>query len=309
MKTSLGRIIKAGGAAILVSILLQTGCRNAAIRPESNNHSTIPVTIASVRTGQMVTYAELNATSAYMFKSEVKSPVTGFIDKMTINQGDAIQKNQLLFKIRTREATAILRDSSNNMKFSGVIDVNAATDGIISSIVHSTGDYVSESDLLCQIAIKSSYVFILDVPFELSRIVKINTPCTIILPDSQSVAGIIRSKLPLMTGNSQTERYIVRLNEPKNLPENLTGRIRIVKESVKEAVILPKSSILTNETMQDFWVMKLINDSMAVKVPVITGISTANDVQITSPAFKASDLFLTSGNYGLGDTVYVMVLK
>ena len=38
-----------------------------------------------------------------------------------------------------------------------------------------------------------------------------------------------------MSGNSQTERFIVRLAEPKNLPENLTVKIRIVKESVKAA--------------------------------------------------------------------------
>ena len=44
--------------------------------------------------------------------------------------------------------------------------------------------------------------------------------------------------------------------------------------------------------MQHFWVMKLINDSMAVKVPVTTGITEGEYVQITRPEFKASDLFL-----------------
>ena len=112
-----------------------------------------------------------------------------------------------------------------------------------------------------------------------------------------------------MVGNSQTERYIVRLAGPKSLPENLSWKIRIVKESVTKAASLPKSSILTNETMQSFWVMKLINDSMAVKVPVSIGISAEEYVQIARPEFKTSDLFLTSGNYGLGDTVYIKVIK
>jgi hypothetical protein len=211
--------------------------------------------------------------------------------------------------LKTKEAKALMGDSLNNIRFKGVVEVNAATSGIISSIEHSTGDYVAESDQLCQIAIQESYAFILDVPFELSGRVKINENCEIALPDSQIIKGIIRSRLPSMAGNSQTERYIVRLAKPKNLPENLSGRIRIIREMVKEAVSLPKSSILTDETMQSYWVMKILNDSMAVKVPVTPGISTEKYVQVTSPQFKPSDLFLISGNYGLGDTVFIKVLK
>ena len=111
-----------------------------------------------------------------------------------------------------------------------------------------------------------------------------------------------------MRVNSQTERFIVGMEKPASLPENLTGKIRIVKESVKSATSLPKSCILTDETMQQFWVMKLINDSSAVKVTVTTGIKEEEYVQIIQPEFKMSDLFLASGNYGLGDTVYVKVL-
>ena len=112
-----------------------------------------------------------------------------------------------------------------------------------------------------------------------------------------------------MSVNSQTERFIVKLEKPTLLPENLTGKIRIVKESVKSATSLPSSCILTDETMQQFWVMKLINDSLAVKVPVTTGLKEEDYVQIVRPEFKVSDLFLTSGNYGLGDTVNVKVIN
>lgn len=295
--------------AFLIGIVVVSSCRNAPVKSENEKHSTIPVTITPIHVGPMVNYIELNATSVFMFKSAVRAPVTGFIENINVSQGETIEKNRLLFKIKTKEAMALRPDSTNHLEFSGVVEVNAATAGLISSIEHSNGDYVSESDQLCQIVIKDSYVFLLDVPFELSVLVKLNSPCTIALPDSQLIAGIIKSRLPVMAGNSQTERYIVRLIEHKNLPENLSGKIKIIKEFVKTAVSLPKSSILTNETMQDFWVMKLINDSIAIKIPIKTGISTEKYVQITDPVFKDSDLFLTSGNYGLGDTVYVKVLN
>jgi multidrug efflux pump subunit AcrA (membrane-fusion protein) len=293
----------------IVGVMLMTGCKNRVPVTEMASHSRIPVTVSTIQIGPMVNYLELNATSAFLFKAAVKSPVTGYIEKIFVNQGDAVEKDQLLFRLKTKEAMALMADSLNNIKFKGVVEVKAATAGIISSVEHSTGDYVAESDQLCQISIRESYAFILDVPFELSGTVKLNNECEIALPDSQVIKGIIKSRLPSMAGNSQTERYIVRLAKPKTLPENLTGKIKIIKELVKNAVSLPKSSILADETMQNYWVMKIINDSMAVKVPVTPGISTEKYVQVTSPVFKPSDSFLISGNYGLGDTVFIKILK
>jgi hypothetical protein len=305
MNQSINRSIVAG----ILGLILICGCKQRGVNSEKTTHTSIPVTVSALHTGLMVTYTELNATSVFLFKSVVKAPVTGYIERMQVNQGDAVEKNQLLFTIKTKEASAIMGDSLNNLKFSGIVDVKAVTAGLITSIEHPKGDYVAEGDQLCQVAVPESFVFILDVPFELSGSISLNTPCEIALPDSQIIKGIIKSRLPSMAGSSQTERFIIRLSEPQSLPENLVGKIRIVKKSVKTAVSLPKTCILTDETMQNFWVMKLINDSMAVKLPVITGISGEEYIQITSPVLNISDQFLTSGNYGLGDTVYVKVLN
>ena len=257
----------------------------------------------------MSTYLELSATSSFLFKAVVKAPVTGYIESMFINQGDAVVNNRLLFTILTKEASAIMNDSIDDLKFKGVIEVKAAVTGLISSIEHPKGDYVAEGDPLCQIAVPESFVFILDIPFELSGPLKLNTRCEIVLPDGHSLQGVIKSRFPSMTGSSQTERFIVKLTESVSLPENLVAKIRIIKELADNAVSLPKSSILADETMKNFWVMKLINDTTAVKVLVTTGISDKEYVQIKMPEFKDTDLFLSSGNYGLGDTANVKVIK
>jgi hypothetical protein len=309
MKLFMNRIIKKTLVAGLTGSIIVTGCRQTVIRSGDAPYTGIPVTVSPVHTGQMLSYIELSATSTFLFKAAIKAPVTGYVDDILVNQGDAVEQNQSLFTIRTKEAAAIISDSLNKINFSGIVNVKAATAGLISSIEHPKGDYVAEGDQLCQVAITESFVFILDVPFELSGFVRLNSSCEIVLPDSQSLKGIIKTSFPSMSVNSQTERFIVKLAEPKHLPENLTAKIRIVKESMNSVASLPKSCILTDETMQQFWVMKLINDSVAVKVPVTTGIKEEEYVQITQPEFKTSDLFLDSGNYGLGDTVYVKVLN
>jgi hypothetical protein len=55
--------------------------------------------------------------------------------------------------------------------------------------------------------------------------------------------------------------------------------------------------------------MKLINDSTAVKVPVTTGLVSGDEIEITSPVFSPADRFLNSGNFGLGDTAMVTIMK
>ena len=71
--------------------------------------------------------------------------------------------------------------------------------------------------------------------------------------------------------------------------------------------MLPKGAVLANETQSEFWVMKLINDTMAVKVDIKKGLENSEKVEITSPSFLKTDRFLMTGNYGLPDTAIVKI--
>jgi len=55
--------------------------------------------------------------------------------------------------------------------------------------------------------------------------------------------------------------------------------------------------------------MKMINDSIAVKIPVKTGMESENKIEIISPQFQPKDKILLTGNYGLEDTAKVIVEK
>jgi hypothetical protein len=292
-----------------ILLLLNAGCVQRQDTSEKEIQARVPVTAENIHSADVADYLELNATSSFLVKSVIKSPTTGYIDEINVAQGDKVTKNQLLIKLRTKEAAALHNDSLTPYSFSGLITLKANLNGIILSVDHPRGDYVQEGDQLATIAVPSSFVFILDVPYESVGFVKLNTTCEILLPDQQKIQGKIISRLPSMTPGSQTQRYIIHPEETQNLPENLIAKLRIVKQTVLKAVMLNKACILADEVMQHFWVMKLISDSMAIKVPVTTGLGSGNDIQIISPAFSSTDLFLSSGNYGLGDTVKVSVTK
>jgi hypothetical protein len=294
---------------IVPCLFLLVNCRGRQDNDEKEVQAKVPVTVENIHFADVTDYLELNATSSFLVKSTIKSPTNGYVDEISVAQGDKVTRNQVLFKLRTKESTALKNDSLNPYSFSGLITLKANLDGIILSLDHPRGDYVQEGDQLATIAVPSSFVFILDVPYESVSFIKSDASCEIDLPDGQVLTGKIYSRLPSMTPGSQTQRYIIHPTESRNLPENLIAKVRIVKRVISKAVLLNKACILADEVMKNFWVMKMIKDTLAVKVPVTTGLSSGNDIEIKSPVFSPSDLFLSSGNYGLGDTVTVVVTK
>jgi hypothetical protein len=297
------------GIASLSLLLLLQGCAGKQEEDGKGTGVKVPVTVENIHTDAVSDYLELNATSSFLVKSLIKSSATGYVEEITVTQGDKVKKNQVLFKVRTKESAALQNDSLNPYSFSGLITLKANLDGIILSLDHPKGDFIQEGEQLATIAVPSSFVYILDVPYESVSFVRLSSFCEISLPDGHILSGKIYSRLPSMAPGSQTQRFIIRPAETQNMPENLIAKIRILKRVIPKAVLINKSCILADEVMKNFWVMKLVSDSVAVKVPVTTGLSSGNYIEITSPVFSPSDLFLSSGNYGLGDTVKVEVTK
>lgn len=267
-----------------------------------------PVTVTHITQGPLANNIFLNAVSVFRKKSIIKSYVNGYIEKEFISPGQTINRGQLLFIMKTKEANALGNLSiDSSLQFTGSVQIKANQGGYISQLDHQQGDYVMDGEQLCVIADQSSFAFILEVPFELSPYVKTGHSCDIILSDGQHIIGNIKSKLPSVDPVSQTQQYIVKVSPQLHLPENLIAKIGIARSVIPHAIELPKTALLTNVDQTQWWVMKMMNDSTAVKVPVVMGLQTDSMVQIISPVFTSSDRFLTSGNYGLPDTALVSI--
>ena len=112
-----------------------------------------------------------------------------------------------------------------------------------------------------------------------------------------------------MNVQSQTLTLVVKPADAQNIPENLIAQVNILKYSKSNVFTLPKESILTDETQTIFWVMKLINDTTAVKVLIKRGIESKGLVEILEPTFSVSDRIIYSGNYGLEDTAKITIIS
>jgi multidrug efflux pump subunit AcrA (membrane-fusion protein) len=246
-----------------------------------------------------------------MTKNIIRSATTGTIEDISVTPGDFINRDQLLFTVKTREAMAVQNTQSgdSSLNFKGIIKIFSPREGIISSISHQNGDFVQEGDELAVIAEQNSLVFILEVPFEFKSLIEKRNTCSLRLPDNSVITGLIKGKLPEMNVQAQTISYLVKPVTTSRLPQNLIAMASIVKNNKENAEVLPKPAVLGNEALTEFWVMKLVNDSIAVKVIVKKGIETNTEVEITDPVFNPSDRVILTGNYGLPDTASIIIVK
>jgi hypothetical protein len=254
-------------------------------------------------------YVSLNANTIFQKQEILRATFQGFIDKTYKNIGDKIKQNDLMFLIKTKEADAV-NDSQTNLsdkQFSGLIQIFARTDGVLSELDHQTGDYVVDGEQLALLVDPLSLRIMLEVPFQYSKSVSANNAFSILLPDGKEYTAHITKRVPSIDPVNQTQKYILEMNSKVELPANLNVIVKIPVKSSMNAFVLPKSSVMSNETQTEFWVMKIVNNNLAMKVNIKKGIENDNLVQIIDPQFSLNERFISEGAFGLPDTAKILI--
>jgi len=300
--------------AYVMALMLLFACSPAKTGDDEDADVTsqTPVVVTTVDESPMADYIDLNATTVFQQKNYVKANANGYIQLVNAKPGQFVNKGALLFTIKTKEAQSIgnsINILDTTFKFSGVNRIKAAEHGFITQLNHQVGDYVQDGEQLAIISDESSFAFVLQLPYELRSLVKVGNEIPLTLPDGEKLNGRVSSLLPSVDTLSQTQGVVIKVNSSHPIPENLVAKARIVKTAKANTTSLPKSAVLANETQTDFWIMKLINDTLAVKVPITKGIETTDRIEIVSPKFSPNDRIITSGNYGLADTAKIKIVK
>lgn len=269
-----------------------------------------PVSVESISKTSLSNYIVLNAKSSFLLKTPIKSVANGYLQKVLIKSGDFVKKGQLVMQIITKEAKSIgntINSIDTSFHFKGIISVYSPGTGFVSQLNFQTGDYVQDGEQIASVSDAKSFAFILEMPYELTRLVHSNQSVKLKLSDGMVLDGKIEKPLPFVDEMSQTQSYVIRISSNKMIPENLIAKVSILKSSKEGAMVLSKSAILTDETQSSFWVMKLLNDSTAVKVTIKKGLENDENVEIIAPNFLPNDKILISGNFGLPDTAMVSI--
>ncbi|MBB1642802.1 efflux RND transporter periplasmic adaptor subunit [Sphingobacterium sp. UME9] len=259
-------------------------------------------------TAKLANVVTLNATASYLLKSDVKANINGYITKITIKMADHVNKGMLLFGLETKEARALgntINKLDPSFHFNGNTTVVSPATGYVAMLNHQIGDYVQDGEILATITDANSFGFVVDVPYEYLQVVKSKKILPITLPDGIVLQGSIAKVMPTVDAVSQTVKILLKV-APNDIPENLIGTISFSK-NIDYGLSVPKMAVLSDEGQTSFWVMKLMNDSTAIKTTIEKGIETDKFIQVKSGDLTTKDRVLISGNFGLADTAAVHI--
>ncbi len=273
----------------------------------------VSVKTTAIINGSIDDIISLNGKSVFLKKNVVLSSIQGYLKKVYIQYGDMVHKNDLLFEIQTKENKALENsglDPELSTSKNGIIRVLAPADGIISELnVNSAGIFISEGGQLCTIVENKNMMVQVNVPYEYNKWIKINKACKIVLPDSTFIDGSVYKIMPVINETSQTQNVLIKVRSNRQVPENLNVIVRFVKMHHATALLIPKAALLTNEVQKEFWVMKILHDSIARKVPVKKGFENNRMVEILSANIAVNDPVIIEGAYGLQDSTIIKVVK
>ena len=289
-----------------------TDKKEAPATEEKTGSGATPVTLTEPTTGNMTETVELNAVSSFLLKTYVKSSANGYLQLVNAEIGRYVTKGQELFVVKTKEAQSLgntITSLDTSLHFDGVIHIKSPGTGYITQLNYRSGDYVQDAEQLAVITDTKSFVFVLNLPYELKPYLPGNRELQLYLADGTVLNGYVAMSLPTVDAVSQTQNYIIKVNTDKQIPENLIAKVSLVKQAKSNTVSLLKSAVLTDEVQSQFWIMKMIDSVTAVKIPIKKGLETADKVEILSPLLRSSDKILLTGNYGLPDTAKVTVIK
>ncbi|MGV8812613.1 MAG: efflux RND transporter periplasmic adaptor subunit [Gelidibacter sp.] len=272
-----------------------------------------PINVTTVKVAQndMKEYLTFNGVTLYQKKENIRAHVTGYISWMNYKIGDKINSGQTFASVRTKEQDALkeaVKIDSSLEKFVNPITIRSNATGVISVLSVTQNDYVAEGDILATVVRPKSLVVQLNVPYEYEDAVKIGSMCEIILQNEVTIKAKITGMLPTIDPVAQSQVFLIALPDG-NLPENLNVQVRIIYKEAAQAMTIPKTALQTNELLTDYWVLKVVNDSMAIKQTVTTLLRNDSIVQVQSAGLKVNDVVITKGGYQMQDSTIVNIQK
>jgi hypothetical protein len=257
--------------------------------------------------GTITDEISFNGSTAYLKRLQVSSPISGYIVSNNVRYGQEVHKGMVMFELKTRESKA-LESPDSTSGLSGTIKINTSSDGFVSELnINEPGTFVTEGSALCTIVNNTDLMVRSNIPYEyVSILVKVRD-CKIRLADNSLIPGTVFRILPSVDESNQTQTVLIQPETARLIPEKLNVLIFFTREKHDNAMLVSRSSLMTNETQSEFWVMKITPGDTAVKIPVVKGIENDSIAEVISPDLKYDDLIIKEGAYGLPDSTVVSI--
>jgi len=323
---------------ITLTIAFISCSRKAASEEEEggNVKATVAVKTTILHKGEMETVIESVGKVDVLRKQKLFSPVAGRVTALTAFEGATVTAGEILAVIQTREsqaaitgAEALLRSASSPEQKAEAqktlelakssensVAIRSSFSGTVATRAISEGEFVSENAELFTVIDFSTLMFIADVPAANLPSLAVGQHAYISLQSltGKALQGSVEAINPQTDLASQTLKVRLKFSASsagliRLLKTDMMGSARIVTGVQRGVFVVPKSSVLRNDETNAFSVVTFNVDSLAISVPVaITGMNDT-DIAITNHGLKEGMSIITEGNYALGDSTRITVVR
>ncbi|MBQ9205250.1 MAG: efflux RND transporter periplasmic adaptor subunit [Treponema sp.] len=255
--------------------------------------------------GNLDDYLEFGGDVASVNEVMVMPDQAGKITNILVKVGDMVKQGQTIAYVNPLRAGVVYNDSPVRAPISGRITSLPVTVGSTVSQAASVAKVARTDELEIRISIAERFI---------SRISNgQNATVTFDAYPSVEFGAKIFEVSPVLDTATRTMNVKLHLNPPDaRVKVGMYGRVRLVTESVKNAIVLPSSALITRDGKNYVFVITSPKSGKNAAVvglkPVTKGISVDNKVEITK-GLEAGEEVVIKGQTLLNDGAKVNIVS
>ena len=298
-------------AALTLAVFAFTGCgakksKSAAKPEETAKEAETIYAVSTYKTveGNLDDYLEFGGDVASVNEVMVLPDQAGKITNVLVKVGDMVKKDQVIAYVNPLRAGVVYNDSP----------VKAPIAGRVTSLPVTVGSTVSQSSSVAKVARTDELEIRISIAERFISRIADGQKATLTFDayPGETFGAKVFEISPVLDTATRTMGVKLRLDPPDNrVKVGMYGRVRLITETTKDAIIIPSGAIVTREGKEYVFVLneETRNDeNPTVRFqPVHKGISVDNKVEITE-GLKAGDEIVVKGYSLLSNGAKVKII-
>jgi multidrug efflux pump subunit AcrA (membrane-fusion protein) len=299
-------VVKITAAALIAAAL--ASCK-AKPKDDAKDNAEVEALFAvntyKTKAGNLDDYLEFGGDVSAVSSVAALPDMAGKISRVMVNVGQMVSKNQIL---------AYVDASRPGMDYSAS-PVKAPIAGRVISFIPTIGTMVSQASVIAEIADTDELEIKVSVAERFISRISLGQTATVTFdayPGVDFKAKIFEVS-PVLDQASRTMSVKLRINPPdKRIKAGMYARVRLITESIKDAIVVPASAIVSREGAPYLFVIssqKNGNTPAKVKLCAVEqGILVDNKTEITK-GLIAGDEIVVKGQNLLNDGASVNIVS
>ncbi len=277
MKKSAKAVVTIASMAAAITFM-SCGPKKAAKEEEKEVETLYAVSTYKTVEGNLDDYLEFGGDVASVNEVMVLPDQAGKITNILVKVGEMVKKDQVIAYVNPLRAGVVYNDSP----------VKAPIAGRITSLPVTVGSTVSQSSSVAKVARTDELEIRINIAERFISRITNGQSATVTFDAYPSVVfgAKVFEVSPVLDTSTRTMGVKLRLNPPDSrVKVGMYGRVRLVTDSVKNAIVLPSSALVTRDGKDYVFVITSPKSGKNAAVvglkPVTKGISVDNNVEIT----------------------------